>query len=79
MLLIDEKYELDIFYCNDIILNKDGIYKKIRRKYKSGIIVIEVVIEKGNFKIYKLKNYLFEEAFILIGNYWLDFNYIKLI
>jgi len=79
MLLIDEKYELDTLYYNDTIPNKDGIYKKIRRKYKSGIIVTEVVTEKGNFKTYKLKNYSLEEAFILIGNYWLDPNHTKLI
>ena len=60
-LLIDEKYESDTIYYHNTIPNKEGVYRKIKREYKSGITVTEAVTEKGNFKTYQLKNYSLEE------------------
>ena len=79
LLLIDEEYTLDTIYYNITIPNKEGVYRKIRKEYIGGITVTETMTEKGIFKTIQLKNYSIEEAYVLIGSYWIDSNLSRLI
>lgn len=71
-LLIDQNYVIDTIYNNDLTPNKDGVYKKLDRKYSNGNNEITEIPEKASITTIYLKDYSIEEAFILVANYWID-------